>query len=205
MRRRGVFRALALCVGWCLGTGSTLAQTTWLAGPAGSAMSVADALVKALDGDTIELLSGEYGGGLVIVHFANGAFHYSLPEAAASDWPEFRKICRRVWDHTSNSTHDDFGKFQVKMGPVTHKITEGLPPFETTDELYFNQKGEDPIEPILTATSKKTGKDEALAWTYNYGKGRVFQTLLGHSIESFQAPTYKVILHRGAAWAAKGL
>ena len=66
MRRRGVFRALVLCVGWCLGTGSALAQTTWLAGPAGSAMSVADALLKALDGDTIELLSGEYGGGLVI-------------------------------------------------------------------------------------------------------------------------------------------
>ena len=58
--------ALALCLGWCLGTGTAMAQTTWLAGPDGSALSLADALQKAQDGDTIELLSGEYSGGLVI-------------------------------------------------------------------------------------------------------------------------------------------
>ena len=58
----------ALALGFCLslGTSPALAQTTWLAGPAGSAMSVADAVLKAQDGDTIELLSGEYSGGLVI-------------------------------------------------------------------------------------------------------------------------------------------
>src|SRR6056297_207203 len=38
-------------------------------------------------------------GGLLIIHFANGAWHKSLPEAGKSDWPEFRGICRRVWDH----------------------------------------------------------------------------------------------------------
>ena len=67
-------RALALCLAWCLslslslvlGTGAAMAQTVWLAGPEGSAMSLADALQKAQDGDTIELLAGEYSGGLVI-------------------------------------------------------------------------------------------------------------------------------------------
>ena len=57
---------LALGFSLSLGTGPALAQTTWLAGPAGSSMSVADAVLKAQDGDTIELLSGEYSGGLVI-------------------------------------------------------------------------------------------------------------------------------------------
>ncbi len=66
MTRGWMFVALMVCVGWCLGTGPAVAQTTWLAGPAGSAMSVADAVLKAQDGDTIELLSGEYSGGLVI-------------------------------------------------------------------------------------------------------------------------------------------
>ena len=46
-----------------------------------------------------QYLSG--GGGLAIVHFANGAFHASLPETPASDWPEYRNICRRVWDHAA--------------------------------------------------------------------------------------------------------
>ena len=65
-------RALALCLVWCLGlglgmsTGAAMAQTLWLAGPDGAAMTLADALQKAQDGDTIELLSGEYSGGLVI-------------------------------------------------------------------------------------------------------------------------------------------
>ena len=65
-------RALALCLAWCLGlglgmsTGAAMAQTLWLAGPDGAAMTLADALQKAQDGDTIELLSGEYSGGLVI-------------------------------------------------------------------------------------------------------------------------------------------
>ena len=40
------------------------------------------------------------GGGLTLIHFSNGAFHFSLPKAAESDWPEYRKICRRVWDHS---------------------------------------------------------------------------------------------------------
>src|SRR5579859_5123263 len=53
------------------------------------------------------------GGGLVLVHFANGAFHFSLPEAGASDWPEYRKIVRRVWNHNAMppSGHDAFGPF----------------------------------------------------------------------------------------------
>ena len=58
--------ALALGFSLSLAAGSARAQTTWLAGPDGSALSVADAVLKAQDGDTIELLSGDYSGGLVI-------------------------------------------------------------------------------------------------------------------------------------------
>ncbi len=40
--------------------------TRWLAGPPGSALPLGEALEKAKDGDTIELLSGEYPGAWVI-------------------------------------------------------------------------------------------------------------------------------------------
>lgn len=56
--------ALALGV-WVPG-GPALAQSTLLAGPDGSALPLAQALAQAQDGDTIELLSGDYSGGLVI-------------------------------------------------------------------------------------------------------------------------------------------
>jgi len=143
------------------------------------------------------------GGGLLIIHFANGAWHYSLPGAEASDWPEFRKICRRMWDHQGNSAHDAYDTFRVNITSVPHFITEGINSFETIDELYYNQVGDEPIEPLFTAHSKITGKDEPLAWVYTYGKGKIFQTLLGHDAASFNAAECKEILQRAALWVSK--
>ena len=143
------------------------------------------------------------GGGLLIIHFANGAWHYSLPGAEASDWPEFRKICRRMWDHQGNSAHDAYDTFRVDITTVPHFITESITSFETIDELYYNQSGDEPIEPLLMAHSKNTGKDEPLAWVYNYGKGRVFQLLPGHNAASFNAPEIKKMLQRSACWVSK--
>lgn len=143
------------------------------------------------------------GGGLMILHFSNGAFHSSLPLASETDWPEYRKICRRIWDHRSNSAHDDFGEFTVNVTATPHIITKRIKNFKATDELYFNQKGEEPITPLLTARSKVTGKDEPLAWVYEYGKGRIFQTLLGHNAVSYQSLEFRKLLKRAAEWAAK--
>ena len=143
------------------------------------------------------------GGGLLIIHFADGAWHYSLPGAGSSDWPEFRNICRRMWDHQGPSAHDAYDTFSVHKTIVLHFITDGIDSFETVDELYYNQVGDDPIEPLLTAHSKNTCKNEPLAWVYNYGKGRIFQTLLGHNAESFKAPEQKEMLRRAALWVCK--
>ncbi|HYW97172.1 MAG TPA: ThuA domain-containing protein, partial [Bacteroidales bacterium] len=82
------------------------------------------------------------GGGLIVLHFSNGAFHKSLPGAEASDWPEYRNIVRRVWDHNGNSTHDPYGDFTVDFPENRHYITRDLQPFVTHDELYFNQVGD---------------------------------------------------------------
>jgi hypothetical protein len=45
---------------------AAVAGTRWLAGPPGSALTLQEALAKAQDGDTIELLSGDYPGGWLI-------------------------------------------------------------------------------------------------------------------------------------------
>ncbi len=144
------------------------------------------------------------GGGLVLVHFANGAFHPSLPGAAASDWPEYRtNICRRVWDHTAGrSGHDAYGPFRVDVDGAAHAITEGLSSYDTVDELYFRQQGERPIHVLATARSAVTGQDEPMAFVHDYGRGRVFQTVLGHAAESLRVAETAELLRRGAAWAA---
>ncbi|MDF1742791.1 MAG: ThuA domain-containing protein [Gimesia sp.] len=146
------------------------------------------------------------GGGLILIHFANGAFHFSLPKADKSDWPEYRKIVRRVWNHhgkgESKSGHDAFGNFHVQITDNIHPITHNLTKFPITDELYFRQDGTEPIEPLIYAKSKVTQKNEPLAWTYHYGKGRIFQTLLGHSEKTYDSFEACEILRRATAWAA---
>ncbi len=146
------------------------------------------------------------GGGLILIHFADGAYHFSLPDAGASDWPEYRNIARRVWNHqgdeTTRSGHDAFGRFTVEVTSIDHPITRGLKAFRIEDELYYRQHGEAPIEPLLGARSKVTGNEEPLAWTYNYGKGRIFQTLLGHSERTYAPFETREILRRAVAWCA---
>ena len=88
----------------------------------------------------------------------------------------------------------------MEIANAEHPITVGLAAFETVDELYYNQQGELPIEPLVTARSNKTGKDEPLAFAYDYGRGRVFQTLLGHNAEAIHKAGE--LIRRGSAWAA---
>jgi putative heme-binding domain-containing protein len=144
------------------------------------------------------------GGGLVLVHFANGAFHFSLPKAGDSDWPEWRtRICRRVWDHTpGKSGHDPYGPFRVEIAKLDHPLTRGLDAFETRDELYYRQQGDEPVVVLATARSRTTGRDEPMAMVHDYGKGRVFQTVLGHDPASLRVAGVAELIRRGTAWAA---
>jgi type 1 glutamine amidotransferase len=151
----------------------------------------------------------EHGGGLMFIHFANGAFHYSLPEAGESDWPFYRKLCRRVWDHDNGSIHDKFGDFTVKFEDKEHEITEGINDFLINDELYYNQKGDEEIHVLMTALSKDTGKEEPQAFIYEINSplstpSRVFQTVLGHDGQALEVEEMQEVLLRAAKWCAKG-
>jgi type 1 glutamine amidotransferase len=131
------------------------------------------------------------GKGLVLLHFACGAFE---------DWPQFADLAGRVWD--KKTTHDPRGPFTVKIAVPDHPITRGLKDFQADDELYFCLTGERPIEILATARSKVTKKDHPMAFVFQYGKGRVFHTPLGHDVKAFKMPGVAELIRRGTAWAA---
>jgi type 1 glutamine amidotransferase len=133
----------------------------------------------------------EQGGGLVVLHFASGAF---------GDWPEFRNLAGKVWD--GKNTHDPRGVFTVKFTAEDHPITRGLRDFQTDDELYIGLTGDRPVQLLAVARSKLTGTDHPMAFVFSYGHGRVFHTPLGHDVQALRTPTTAELIRRGCVWAA---
>ncbi len=80
----------------------------------------------------------------------------------------------------------------------------GLSDFEIQDELYYNLQWQpDRSEPL--ATIHHEGEDWPVAWTRDYGRGKVFHTVLGHrdfgpdKHDPLQDPNLGL-----AAWSCKG-
>ena len=134
----------------------------------------------------------EGGKGLVLVHFACGAFQ---------EWPEFRNLAGRSYDPALRG-HDPYGMFQVEITGEKHPITEGLQPFETIDELYTCLAGDRPIKILATARSKVDGKDYPMAFVLDYGQGRVFHSVLGHDAQALKNPAVAQLFRWATAWAA---
>ncbi|MCU0784650.1 MAG: ThuA domain-containing protein [Verrucomicrobia bacterium] len=135
----------------------------------------------------------ENGGGLMSVHFACGAWQ--------GEWPDFANIIGRVWDPKLRG-HDPRGKFTVQIVDREHAVTRGLKDFETDDELYTCLVGDAPIHLLAQAKSKVDHRDYPMAFTRDYGKGRVFLTTLGHDVKAFTNSCVPQLVRQGCAWAA---
>ena len=134
----------------------------------------------------------EQGKGLVLFHFACGAFE---------DWPEFEKLAGRVWDKKKRG-HDPHGVFTVEITAPQHPIAREMTSFEVVDELYTCLGGTQPIEVLATARSKVDGQEYPMAFVFSYGKGRVFHTLLGHDARAVDTPGVGSLLRRACLWTA---
>lgn len=134
----------------------------------------------------------ERGGGLVIIHFACGAFQ---------GWHEYANLAGRIYDRTN--THDPRGPFTVSFVNTNHPITRGMAAsFATDDELYICLTGEKPVELLATARSKITRRDHPMGFVHHYGKGRVFLTPLGHDVKALRAAGTAELIQRATAWVA---
>lgn len=134
------------------------------------------------------------GGGMVVVHFACGAFHGSWEEG-------YEKLAGRIWDPEKPS-HDPYGTFQVTVKNNSHPITRGLSSFQTTDELYTCLSGEPSINVLATARSSVTDEPEPMAFTLSPGDGRVFHTALGHDVKSMKSDGFQTLIRRATTWVS---
>jgi type 1 glutamine amidotransferase len=142
----------------------------------------------------LRLVTG--GKGMMMTHFACGAWY--------QEWPEFVRLAGRVWfGPEGGRQHDPHGKFTVEITEVPHPITRGLQAFETVDELYTCLTGDTPIRVLAQARSKVDQKYYPMAFVVEPGRGRVFHTVLGHDVQAYtNHVAVGELLRRGCAWAA---
>jgi type 1 glutamine amidotransferase len=138
----------------------------------------------------------EGGKGVMLVHFACGAWF--------SEWPEFAKLAGRTWAGPGPGVHqhDPYGPFRVELLKPEHPIARGMADFDTQDELYTCLVGDHPIEVLAQAKSKVDGKYYPMAFISHYGKGRTFHCVLGHDVKAQSVPAVQELYRRGCAWAA---
>jgi type 1 glutamine amidotransferase len=131
------------------------------------------------------------GGGLVLVHFASGAFPGE---------PAYGRMAGMVWDR--KNTHDPRGVFAVEVVAPGHAVMRGIPAFDTDDELYIGLAEQRPVEVLAVARSKVTGRDHPMAFVFTEGGGRVFHTTLGHDVRALGTPEARRMIERAVVWTA---
>ena len=165
------------------------------------------------------------GGGLVVFHAANNAF---------LQWPEFNRMIGLGWRPPSFGPgiaigaggrlitipkgeglppgHGPRHDFELFVRDANHPVTRGLPPhwLHPSEQLTHGQHGPAEGLTILTyAFSEISRQGEPMDWVRDYGNGRVYTTMLGHTWKDEPNPNlddvyFQALLARGAEWAATG-
>jgi type 1 glutamine amidotransferase len=131
------------------------------------------------------------GGGIVVIHSATIADQQ--PETLA-EW-----IGIAYQPGPSKYRH---GRLTLEPSKKDHPITRGFSSTEFLDETYWNPFGLiSRIDSLATAIEE--GEPRPILWTYERGRGRVFASILGHYLWTFDDPVYRTVIFRGIAWAAR--
>ncbi|MEI6604841.1 MAG: ThuA domain-containing protein [Verrucomicrobiota bacterium] len=133
------------------------------------------------------------GGGLVIAHFGCGALQ---------EWNGFVNVSGRVWDPQKRG-HDPYGEFLVRILQTGHPVTKGIPNFTTTDELYTCFAGDTKIDVLAEATSNVDKSTQPMAFVLTPGKGRVFNSPLGHNLGALKAQGVRDLYLNATRWATR--
>lgn len=155
------------------------------------------------------------GGNAVVVHRAAITPPSAVPHPAPNAWPWYERLVGR-----SFKIHPMLQTAAVDVVDPDFPAAYGLPPrwiwsdewYETTDPykvairpvLNVDESSYDPAKIWPGQVATGMGKTHPVAWYHRYEGGRVFVTLLGHSVEMYKDPQYLSHLMGGIWWAATG-
>jgi putative heme-binding domain-containing protein len=94
------------------------------------------------------------------------------------------------------------GDMELAFTQPTHPITQGFMKLKLIDESYWMLSGDEGRVSVL-AKAVEENVPRTQLWAYEKGQGRVFGSIPGHYMWTFDDPLYRVIVLRGICWAAK--
>jgi type 1 glutamine amidotransferase len=174
------------------------------------AMRKYDLLIVSSDRRDPEFKFTETEQKAILAYVRSGHGYVSIHGAdnAAPDWlPEWREMLGGIFSHRGlPDGKTKKGDFRVKIADTQSPITRDLADFSLKDELYYHMQMQPDVEPL--ATIDYEGKTWPVAWTRNFGKGRVFHTVLGHrdfgpeKPDPLRDPNLLKLVIQGADWTA---
>jgi len=130
-------------------------------------------------------------------------WHGGLADSFRSS-PEYEWMVGGSWAAHPGNILD----YEVNITRRNDPITKGLSDFKMRSEQYYML-----IDPNVEVLATTTFSGQAAPWTKGavmpvvwkklYGKGRVFNTTLGHVAADFDVPEAREIVKRGLLWAAR--
>ena len=132
------------------------------------------------------------GVNAVVIHCAMHTYR----SAKIDDWREMLGVTSRHHEHQS--------RYPVTVSKSGHPIMQGFPSdyVSAMDELYIIEKTWPATTVLATSKSEKTGDEQPVFWTNQYGKSRIFGTTYGHSKDTFSDPVFLRAVVQGIVWAA---
>jgi hypothetical protein len=141
------------------------------------------------------------GKAFIGIHSATDTFY---------KWAEYGEMIGGYFDQ-----HPWHQEVTVKVEDQRHPSTSHLgESFKITDEIYqFKNWDRAKVHVLLSLDANsvdltkpavhRTDKDFALAWTRDYGRGRVFYTALGHREEVWKDARFQQLIIGALRWATR--
>ena len=134
----------------------------------------------------------EAGGGLYAYHNSSNVSVFSK---------NFREVMGGAY-----LGHPALRPFKVKIVNHDHPLTQGIQDFMVNDEQHYVAFDRDPKEILLRSENldglnfENYGPTAISAWAYDFGKGRVAFTAVGHTLHALWQPEYYKIQKNAVSW-----
>lgn len=96
------------------------------------------------------------------------------------------------------TSHPPIHTFPVNVVETKHPITKNIGNFEIYDEMYFYNTNIEGNQILIEAQHE--GKNTPIAWTRQYGKGKVFYASLGHGVGAATNKHFQQLVLNGLIW-----